>query len=158
MKYIILVVALLIGTPAHAADAISADTKIDEATQTKLAVMNKKMLLDFLKSSRTDNFSSFYKEYSGLTGKMSESAFARKFADYKELPDDIAAIEQQEFTTHEVTRDAGNKYCPGKLLTAKSLMTVQIVQDGHKYTITTKACPTGTDYKLVSFKIGYMEN
>lgn len=150
MKLIILSALLLIGLGGQ---SFAADAK------EVLKASNKKLLVSFLKSSQADNFRTFYDDNLQFTQRTSYEKFAQKFADYKDLPNDIAAIEQQDFETHDVTELAGKSgYCAAKLLQAKSLMKVQVVQDAHKYTITTKFCPTSGDYKLVSFKIGYMEN
>ena len=149
-------------TPANApakpvvkAAAKPASGKIDEAT---VRGLNKKYLVDFLNAAQTKDVRPFYHANPQFAKSITEAQFVNKFGKYTDLPNDIAAIQANDFADTAIKKIDDNKRYKGcQLIEAKSNVKLQIVQDSHNYKLTNRYCLKDDNYKLVSFKLGYEE-
>lgn len=122
----------------------------------QLKELNKKHLVDFLKSAKANDVGSFYRANPQFKNSLTEDQFVKRFSQYSALDDDTAAIAANDFSATTINKVEGNKrYKSCQLIEAESKVTVQVVQDAHKYTIHNKYCKVSDGFKLVSFKFGY---
>lgn len=129
----------------------------DEATVRQL---NKKHLIDFVRAANAGDVTTFYNANPQFAKSISKAQFLNKFSKYNnELPkDDLPALEANDFADTQVSVITDNKRYKGcTLVEAKSSVKLQVVQDSHLYKLTNRYCQTASDYKLVSFKLGYEE-
>lgn len=129
----------------------------DEATVRQL---NKKHLIDFVRAANAGDVTTFYNAQPQFAKSISRAQFVNKFGKYNnELPKgDLAALEANDFADTQVAVISDNKRYKGcTLVEAKSSVKLQVVQDSHLYKLTNRYCQTASDYKLVSFKLGYEE-
>ena len=152
------VAAKPVPTPSPAPAVAPNSPAMNSANEaTTLGELNKQHLLSFIQAARANDVGSFYRANPQFAQSMTEQQFVSKFGKYSQLPDDIAQLRVQNFSDTKVSNIANKKYKGCRMVEARSHIKLQVVQDSHEYDLTNRYCHMNGDYKLVSFKLFYLE-